>query len=324
METRASYFLVGLFVLTIIAGAIMTFMWVVRFQLRDDRIFYYVYFGGAVTGLQEGSPVRLRGVPVGTVTDIALDDQNVELIQVTLGIRPGTPVKENTRATIQPAGITGAFFIQLTGGTNDSPDLLPAEGKRRAVIQPEASQIEKILIGAPELLTQLAELSQRANRLLADENINNVSQALRDLAKVTSTVAGRSGEIDQLIGNTSKTLAALEKTSTSFVTVAGDLSKLSNELNRSTGRLTNSADGAITDLRNTLKRFDQLGTELTRLVTDVRGPTKDFSTTGLFELTQLLIDARTLLQRWSRVTVQFERDPARFLFGDQNKGVEAR
>jgi hypothetical protein len=24
------------------------------------------------------------------------------------------------------------------------------------------------------------------------------------------------------------------------------------------------------------------------------------------------------------VTVQFERDPARFLFGDQNKGVEAR
>jgi phospholipid/cholesterol/gamma-HCH transport system substrate-binding protein len=324
METRASYFLVGLFVLTIIFGVIATFAWVVRFQLRDDRIFYYVYFSGAVTGLQEGSPVRLRGVPVGTVTDISLDDQNVELIQVTLGIRSGTPIRENTRASIQPAGITGAFFIQLSGGTNDSATLLPREGKRRAVIQPEASQIEKILIGAPELLTQLAELSQRANRLLGDDNLTKVSQTLSDIAKVTGAVAGRSGDIDLVLSNTSQTLAALQKTSVSISSVAGDLSKLTTELNRSQAKLTANADQTITDLRTTLKRFDTLGTELTRLVTDTRGPVKDFSTTGLFELTQLLIDARTLLQRWSRVTVQFERDPARFLFGDQNKGVEAR
>ena len=42
MESRASYFLVGLFVLTIIAGTLAAFLWVVRFQLRDDRTFYYV------------------------------------------------------------------------------------------------------------------------------------------------------------------------------------------------------------------------------------------------------------------------------------------
>ena len=109
METRASYFLVGLFVLTIIAGAVATFMWVVRFQLQDDRAFYYIYFTGAVTGLQQGSTVRLRGVPVGTVTDVSIDDKNVELIQVTIAVRAGTPIKVNTRASIQPQGITGLF-----------------------------------------------------------------------------------------------------------------------------------------------------------------------------------------------------------------------
>jgi phospholipid/cholesterol/gamma-HCH transport system substrate-binding protein len=324
MESRASYFLVGLFVLTIIAGTLAAFLWVVRFQLRDDRTFYYVYFTGAVTGLQEGSPVRLRGVPVGTVTDVSIDDKNVELIQVTLGIRAGTPVKTDTRASIQPQGITGLFFIQLSGGTNDAPDLLPAAGKRRAVIEPEASQIEKILMGAPELLVQLADLSQRASLLLGDQNLASVRQALSDVAKVTSAVASHTNDIDQLLTNTSETLVALRRTSTAISGMATDLSKLTNELNRSQGRLTANADGAITDLRTTLKRFDQVGTELQRLVADTRGPVKDFSTTGLFELTQLLIDARTLLQRWSRVTVQFERDPARFLFGDQNKGVEAR
>src|SRR5262249_41853548 len=185
-------------------------------------------------------------------------------------------------------------------------------------------QIEKILIGAPELLAQLGELSQRANRLLGDDNIARVSQTLSDIAKVSAAVAGRSNDIDQLLGNTSETLAALRKTSVAISGVAADPSKLTNELNRNSGKLATNADQAITDLRNALKRFDTLGTELTRMVTDTRGPVKDFSTTGLFELTQLLIDARTLLQRWSRVTVQFERDPARFLFGDQNKGVEAR
>src|SRR5262245_65980363 len=133
MESRGSYFLVGLFVLTIIAGAVATFMWVVRFQLRDDRIFYYVYFTGAVTGLQEGSPVRLRGVPVGTVTDIALDDQNIELIQVTVTIRPGTPIKADTYAQLAiQSFVTGQAFIQLFGGTQAAEPLEPRPGRRRA------------------------------------------------------------------------------------------------------------------------------------------------------------------------------------------------
>src|SRR5262249_13447769 len=152
----------------------------------------------------------------------------------------------------QPQGITGSFFIQLSGGTNDSPDLLPAAGKRRAVIQPEASQIEKILIGAPELLTQLAELSARANKLLADDNIAKVSQTISDIAKVTGTVAAHTDQIDQVLGNASDTLVALRKTSVAISGMAGDLSKLTVELNKNQGKLTANADQAITDLRNTL------------------------------------------------------------------------
>lgn len=324
MENRASYFLVGLFVLTIFAGAFATFMWVVRFQLQDERVFYYVYFRNSVSGLQQGSAVQLRGVPVGTVTDISLDDKNVELIQATLAIRAGTPIKTNTRATIQPQGITGLFFIQLTGGTNDAPDLLPAPGKRRAVIEAEASGIEKILVGAPELLVQLGELSVRANRLLSDDNLTNVATAAADVARITSEISSRSSSIGKMIDNSSEALAALRTTAIAVTALTEDLRKLTGELNKSSGKLTGNADLAINDLRTALKRFDQLGTDLSRMVADSRGPVKDFSTTGLYELTQLLTDARTLIQRWSRVTVQFERDPARFLFGDQSKGVEAR
>ena len=72
METRASYLVVGAFVLALIAGSFGFALWISRSTLKDDSVYYYVYFKGAVTGLQNGSQVLLRGVPVGRVA--AVDD----------------------------------------------------------------------------------------------------------------------------------------------------------------------------------------------------------------------------------------------------------
>ena len=75
METRASYFLVGLFVLSLIVGMFGFVVWLTRFELKDENIYYYVYFRGSVTGLSVGSTVRYRGVPIGTVTQIGIDSR---------------------------------------------------------------------------------------------------------------------------------------------------------------------------------------------------------------------------------------------------------
>jgi hypothetical protein len=37
-----------------------------------------------------------------------------------------------------------------------------------------------------------------------------------------------------------------------------------------------------------------------------------------------MIEGRTLMVTLNRVLSSFERDPARFMFGDQTRGVEAR
>ena len=129
METRANYFLVGLFVLALVAGTFVLLMWLGRSGLQDDRVLYYIYARGSVTGLQNGAPVQYRGVPVGTVTDIAIDADNVELIQVTVAIKAGTPIKTDTVAQLQLQGITGLSFVQLSGGTREAPMLEPPPGK---------------------------------------------------------------------------------------------------------------------------------------------------------------------------------------------------
>ena len=51
---------------------------------------------------------------------------------------------------------------------------------------------------------------------------------------------------------------------------------------------------------------------------------RDFSNTGLYEMTQFLIEARELVGNLDRVVRQINRDPSQFLFGRREGQVEAK
>ena len=53
-------------------------------------------------------------------------------------------------------------------------------------------------------------------------------------------------------------------------------------------------------------------------------PIHDFTSTGLYELTQMITEVRLLAQTLNRVSIEIERDPARFFFGDRQKGFQAQ
>src|SRR5258708_37311841 len=102
METRASYLIVGTFMLALIAGAIGFAMWITRANLRENNVLYYIYFTGSVAGLQNGSTVQLPGGPAGKVGDSSNDQGNIELIQVTVSITLRSPSTTNPTAQLQP------------------------------------------------------------------------------------------------------------------------------------------------------------------------------------------------------------------------------
>ena len=126
METRANYVMVGSSVLAALATIIVFVFWLGSRQLSHREEVYHTYFTGSVAGLAGGSPVRYRGVPVGTVGGIEIDPQNIERIRVTLKLRANTPVRTDTVASLETAGITGASYIELSGGTQASPALTTA------------------------------------------------------------------------------------------------------------------------------------------------------------------------------------------------------
>src|SRR5687768_1403667 len=100
MERRASYLLVGGFVLVLIAAIFGFGLWLARTALDRDVDVYRVYFTGSVTGLQVGSAVRYRGVLVGTVESIRIDPTNVERVEVTVALPADLPLKSDVVAQL--------------------------------------------------------------------------------------------------------------------------------------------------------------------------------------------------------------------------------
>ena len=134
METRASYIVVGLFVILGMIAMLAAAVWITGHRADQKTALYDIYFDGNVAGLRPGNPVQYRGIPVGAVTGMRIDPENVERVLVTIEIRAETPIKTDTQATLALQGITGVAYVQLTGGTQDAPFLTAERGQKRPVI----------------------------------------------------------------------------------------------------------------------------------------------------------------------------------------------
>ena len=211
METRASYVVVGSFVLALIAAAFGVVIFLTRTSFEDTPKTYMSYFTGSVTGLQIGSPVRYRGVPVGTVNDIRIDPTDVERVRVMMDIVHGTPIKTDTNSTLGLQGITGVAYIELTGGTRESEPLTALDDGQVPVIPSKKSGIQQVLASAPELLERAVAISERLALILDDRNVQSVSDTLANLSKLTGTLANSSGQIERLIADSQTTFTALRE-----------------------------------------------------------------------------------------------------------------
>ena len=165
MEIRASYLLVGAVVLALVAGLAAFSVWLVKADIDREGDLYQIAFAGSVTGLQQGSQVRYRGVPVGRVADIRIDPEHVESVLVTVEIERGTPIRQDTVASLEMQGITGIAFVQLRGGTQDEP---AARCDRRRRPRRRSHRSDRRSSGCsnstPDLLVHSLALVEQANR----------------------------------------------------------------------------------------------------------------------------------------------------------------
>lgn len=320
METRASYTLVGAFVLALVAALFIFVVWLAKIQFDRAAQPYYIYFSGTVTGLVEGSPVRYRGVAVGTVTDIRIDPDNVERVRVTVEVPEETPIKEDAIASLEPVGVTGGVYVEIAGGSQGAP-LLRGVADGVPVIPSRASSIAEVLEQAPRLIENLIKISNNLNAFLGEENQRSFAATLSNLATATagasstlksadalvvdlrSEVQAVSRQAQTLLANANKTLETVGRDAT---VISGELATTAGELNKLTASLVNTSN------------------ELGALVAENREPIRDFTNDTLYELGALITQLQDLAANLSRVTSRLERDPSELIFGGRTGGVEVK
>ncbi len=320
METRASYILVGSFVLGLAGAAFAFVVWLASVQFEQAPKRFVIYFEGSVTGLSVASAVRYRGVPVGTVTDIRIDPEDIARIRVTVDISDETPIKTDTEATLRLQGITGIAFVFLSGGTQQSPSLEPETGQELAVIRSRRSGLEQVLESAPELLETAVILADRLIRLVDDRNLETIAKTLDNVHLLTGTLAARSGQLERLIEDAGATVDALRRVSDSFELLVTDLRAKTGPLSDTATAFMTDASATMSEVRTATRSLVEVADLMAALVEENRGPVRDFSTGGLYEITQFVSEARTLVNGLTRLSAQIERSPARFFFGDTQKG----
>ncbi|MFO1014917.1 MAG: MlaD family protein [Caulobacteraceae bacterium] len=296
MERNANYALVGLSSLILFVGLVIFIVWLARLALDRDYDTYDVVFKGPVNGLSQGGEVHFNGIKVGEVTKIRLDEHDATLVRALVRIDSTVPVKTDSFATLEPQGITGVNFIQISAGT-PSAHWLKADTPRGEVpvIKTQRSALSDLLAGGGTVLTQATDALNRINRVLSDDNIRTFSATMSDVQAVTAELRERKA----IIADAQRALQSADQAAQEIRALAASGRTLvDRDGPQITAKLLTAADeiqGAAHDLRQMMDKL--------------QGPTGDFANTGLPQIQAAVASLQTATDTVNRLASEIEQDP---------------
>ena len=270
METKANYVAVGAFVLICMLGLVITLLWLSGMQYSQEFSYYQANFTGPVTGLGKGTTVRYNGIEVGRVDDLKFDPNDPQVVITTLQVQPNLGIRVDSVVSIESEGLTGGSYVEIIGGKKNAPLLTLQEGQRYPVIKSAPSTLQKLALGAPQLLEKLNNAADKINAILNKDNQKAFAHILANLDTTTGALARRSDDIDATIANLSKASKALPSTiADADVSVKkfGQLSADSDEFIKGEG-LAQFAE-LLADTRRLVISVNRLSDELDRQPTKI-------------------------------------------------------
>ncbi|HRD46081.1 MAG TPA: MlaD family protein [Caulobacter sp.] len=296
MERNANYALVGIASILLFVGAIVFGVWLARFAVNRDYDVYDILFFGPVRGISEGGEVHFNGIKVGEVTKLELDSRDPNRVIAKIRVTSDVPIREDSAATLEPQGITGVNYVQITAGTSSKRLLKDTVAPGEVpVIRSQNSALSDLLAGGGTVLTRTIEALDRVNKVLSDENVKTFSAALDDVQAITAEARERKA----IIADAQKALQSIDA-------AAADISALS----RSTKGLVD------TDGKRTLAELADAAEEMKAATKDARAmiarldaPTTDFATTGLPQLTRAITTLQSTAESLDRLVSDVEQNP---------------
>lgn len=263
METKANYLMIGGFVLGVLAFAFIFIFWISNFAGGGTR--YLIVFENSVAGLTSGSSVAFNGIKIGEVQSFALDPDDGRKVQVLISVSDGTPVRENSRASIQSLGLTGGSGIQITPGTPDSPLLVATAEDPIPTITADRSAGQGLFDAAPAALNNANVLIKRLDDLVA-ANEKAITKTLANVEQFSTMLNEKNAEIGQMVDDVSQGAQ-------SFKTLS---SKLEVSLGDNMDGLTRQAKDSMQEFSATMREGRRAAATLNRVLEKLEADPRGF------------------------------------------------
>jgi len=190
METRAPYAIIGAFVLAAMVAVFGFVYWLNNSGGLGPRTSYHVQFEGPVPGLLVGAGVLFNGIRVGEVTALALAPDSPRRVNATISVASTTPVRADTKVSLEFQGLTGVPVIALEGGTQ-----IASTGAVATLIAEP---------GAGLSMTQAARDALLRVDSVLSENSGPLKDTIANLKVFSEGLARNTGKLDGIIAGLEK------------------------------------------------------------------------------------------------------------------------
>jgi len=318
MSLKTNYFKLGLF---IIGATVLLLLILVFFglgALNKDKIMLESYFDESVQGLDIGSPLKFKGVKIGSVqrirfvfnkyhdikdvpfryvlVEMALDPESAIALKSREDLKEAiwSEVETGLRVRIAPQGLTGTGYLEMDYVNPRTNKPLPISWTPEYYYVPSAPSTIARLEETFENFSKLLRKIDDAGVDVAVQNINALLVVMRDAVK-DANVPGLSDNVNSLIADLRKTNDHLND-----IMASKDAREALKNLGQTLANLktgTENLPQTIADLRKLLR-------EVNSLVASQRD-----------EVQGLLQQSKQVFENLNDLTGDAKRNPSRLFFG---------
>ncbi|WP_331374469.1 MlaD family protein [Sinorhizobium chiapasense] len=275
METKANYAIVGFFTVLVIAAAFGFVYWMSQYGRSGQMVELIVNIPGSANGLSVGSPVRFNGINVGTVRNLAIDANDPRFSLAVTEVSADAPVLTSTRATLEVQGLTGAAYIELSGGNKGDENILKTalENGTQARILADQSSVTSLLATADQILdrangaisdiqgfvtdvrgplTATIGNAERFSKALAD-NSGAIDEFLKSVGELSTTISAASQKLDSTLAGADTLIKSVDPKK--IDRIVSNVEQVSNDLKNASGGVSET----ISAFRRTVETYQEVG-----------------------------------------------------------------
>lgn len=220
----------------------------------------YIAVYDQVNGMQEASPVLIRGVKVGTVTAIEFDPQKSDKVALRLTVQRKYAIPRNSLAKMVSSSIMGGKSIEIELG--DGGEVLESGDTILSSATPDmmeslSSQMNPILERVTTLADELTTTLEGVN-MIVEQNADNIKGLTTHLNSIASNIDNILGEeregLKQTLKGVEEFSTALGRNSERMDSLMTNLATFSERL--ASAEVVENLDRTLADLNALLSGME--------------------------------------------------------------------